>query len=59
MSLNFMVLINMKMTTYIEYKFKMVAERDNMDMYIVITNHGTFPKSQRFVCLIEEYIYIL
>ena len=32
MSLNFMALIKLKITTDIEYKFKMVAERDDMDM---------------------------
>ena len=32
MSLNFMVLINMKIPTDTEYKSKMVAESDNMDM---------------------------
>ena len=51
MSLDFMVLIKMKMTTDIIYKLKMVAERDNIDIQMVLTNPSSF-------YFIEEYIHI-
>ena len=43
MSLNLMALIKMKMATDIELKFKMVAERDNIDIQMVLIMHVTHP----------------